>query len=390
MDYKHASKLFVANGYELAPKNTWLYYVYFDINPVIQPNLFNGMENASNRQDLGMLVKSVGLPKYKIDTKVFNAYNRPHLVQSKIHYEATTISFHDDAANRVRDFWYDYYSYYYRTSDYSTTSNPMINDSFHGETDSMKMNMAHSEMVSPRDQQMTDWGYTIRNSIKPGVGTTNYTLNPMQYINNIYIFSMFNKQYTEYALINPLITSFSHGEHSSSGNETMANTMTIEYESVAYGQGLVSSDSMTGFGTAHYDKTPSPITAAGGGTASLFGVGGAASALGNAGNGLSGILGLARTANKLQGANLGALAKAEGTNMLSNILSGGANPFSSVSLPVPGDLISGVGATNSVTAAAVAKKAKLASSPDYPTPDAFTSLASEVTGVLDSAKKLFK
>ena len=101
--YQHASRIFVDGNYRLSPKYGFLYYVEFDFNPLIT--------NVSNTaaQEMGMIVKSVGLPKYTIDTKVHNAYNRKNIVQNAIKYDPINIIFHDDQADTVRNFWYDYY-----------------------------------------------------------------------------------------------------------------------------------------------------------------------------------------------------------------------------------------------------------------------------------------
>ena len=50
--------------------------------------------------------------------------------------------------------------------------------------------------------------------------------------------------------------------------------MTVAYETVFYSRGPVGEDSPAGFGTVHYDTTPSPLTLGGGGTTSLLGAGG--------------------------------------------------------------------------------------------------------------------
>ena len=52
------------------------------------------------------------------------------------------------------------------------------------------------------------------------------------------------------------------------------NQLSIAYEAVYYSRGATGENSPKGFATAHYDKTPSPLTLAGGGTSSLFGGGG--------------------------------------------------------------------------------------------------------------------
>lgn len=321
-DWQHAAKLFVANNYELTPKSSYLYYVYFNLNPAVAKTPVPapsggsyGMDSSQNQTELGMLVKQVSLPKFTVDTKTLNAYNRPHVVQTKLHYDPINIVFHDDSANRVRNFWYDYYTYYYRNSD---TKNINLETA------------AHYELMYPRF--MPDWGYTIRNS---GINNT-YSL---PYITSISIYSLFNKKFSEYVLYNPIIKSFAHGEHNASdGTGTMSHTMTIEYESVSYAYGSVTPNTVTGFGDTHYDKSPSPLLPLGGGTKSILGPGGVFSDLANVTNDVgSGNLGaaalsLARDKNGLSGASLSTMFKQDALTSLNGTLLGN-NPFSGISIP---------------------------------------------------------
>jgi len=322
-DWQHASKLFVANNYELAPKSAYLYYVHFNLNPAVVskspsvtgPNGSYGMDLAQNRAELGMLVKQVALPKYKIETKTLNAYNRPHVVQTKINYEPINITFHDDSANKVRNFWYDYYSYYYRNSDKTNID---------WET------AAHSEINNPRFRK--DYGYTVRNT-----NADNQYAPP--YITSISIYSLFNKKFSEYVIYNPIISSFQHGEHEASNTTgVMSHQMTVEFESVSYAYGSVTPDTVTGFGSAHYDKSPSPILPLGGGTQSILGPGGivsdAASIVEDVGTGNFGAaaLSLARDKTNLTGASLSTMLHQDSLTSLKNTLAGN-NPFSSISIP---------------------------------------------------------
>ena len=113
-DYQHASKLFVSDNYRLAPKYSWLFYVSFDLDPTISQF---GTAKSQQLLEAGMMVKSAQLPKFTIDTKTMNAYNRVNIVQNKVKYDPIQIEFHDDSADVVRDFWYNYYHYYYRDAD---------------------------------------------------------------------------------------------------------------------------------------------------------------------------------------------------------------------------------------------------------------------------------
>lgn len=239
-DYRHASKLFVDDQYRLVPKNGFLYHVFFDIDPqVSRPDPGNPKRDS----ELGMLVKSVSLPKFTVDTKKYNAYNRPNWVQNKISYDTLNIAFHDDSADVVRNFWFDYFNYYYRDSDYQ---------------ESTYQTEHKYKSTRPTDK----WGYTPRNnSVKP-------------YLRAIRIYSLNRKRFSEYRLINPLIKSFRHGEHQSGSQDTIAHDMQVDYESVLYFSGRTSPETVKGFADLHYDKTPSPLTPAGGGTKSILGPGG--------------------------------------------------------------------------------------------------------------------
>ena len=66
-------------------------------------------------------------------------------------------------------------------------------------------------------------------------------------------------------LINPVIKTFAHGEHQSNDtNNVMQHQMTVEFETVLYYYGTISSEVVNGFATLHYDNTPSPLLSAGG------------------------------------------------------------------------------------------------------------------------------
>ena len=233
--YDHATKLFVADTYRLAPKQSFLYYVVINIDPS-QTQLGSGflggvLSFADRFQNLetGMLVKRAELPKFSIGTKTLNAYNRKNIIQTNIQYEPVNITFHDDAADVITNFWNDYYTYYYRDSDYN------VND------------YSRPEKYAPRSK--IGWGYSPRNSSLPN------------FIKNIRIFSLHNKRFTEYLLVNPVITGWRHGEHDSANDRSlMENTMTVTYETVKYFTGFVNPVSVDGFSLLHYDNASSPIS----------------------------------------------------------------------------------------------------------------------------------
>lgn len=251
-DYQHASRLFVDSNFALSPKYDWMYHVFFDLNPSLT------RIDRDKTIEAGMLVKSVDLPKFTINTKTLNNYNRPNIVQNKINYDSVSITFHDDQSNVVRKLWFDYYNYYYRDSDAGYDGgaggvNPIYQ-------------APNKYQLGQRDR-LNNFGYTPR-----AVALTN------QYIQSIRVYSLHQKKFSEYTLVNPVITQFSHGNHNSSGNSGLDCTMTISYETVLYASGYVSPNTVKGFADLHYDKSPSPLSVAGGGTRSILGPGGILSA----------------------------------------------------------------------------------------------------------------
>jgi hypothetical protein len=300
-DWKHASKLYVANHYELAPKYTFLYHVFFDLTE----------GKGSQQVELGMMVKQVGLPKFTIDTKTLNAYNRPHIIQTKINYDPVTIQFHDDSADRVRDFWNDYYKYYYRTSD-------------HGSSDDLsQMGRVHEEINNVRG--INGWGYAARDKAP--------------YLKAIRIYSLHDKNFSEYTLVNPIIKSFQHGEHNAaSGGEVMQHTMNVEYETVFYKSGSVSS-SIHGFAELHYDKEDSPsITENYASQVNDIRQKPANGIFGNSVPNDGSMPGSSGAAPSPFGLNLNSMLKNVATTGLKAVLTNSSNPWGSIKLPVIAEL----------------------------------------------------
>lgn len=313
-DWQHASKTFVADNMRLAPKQSFLFHVAFDFNV--------GANNIDTNKKLeaGLMVKSVALPKFSVDTKTLNAYNRPNIAQTKIKYDPITITFHDDSANVIRDLWYDYYTYNYRDADHSLQSYHLDHKYQNRFTDS--------------------WGFQpLQGDRKP-------------YFQSIRIYQLHMKQYTEYILINPIITSWQHGEQQQGSNELVEHSMTFAYESIQYtpAGGRVSSETVPGMGEMHYDKAPSPLTPAGGGTNSLFGVGGLANTANeiigdiSQGNILGAVLKGAHGIDNIKGMDFKGAAIEELSSIGKDILRGN-NPSNKFFFPTLGGA-SGTQATN--------------------------------------------
>jgi len=306
-DFQHASKLFVDDNYRLSPKYSFLFHVVFDLNDQLSRLPPNELYHT------GMLVKSVALPKFSVDTKTFNAYNRVNVVQTKLKYDPVSITFHDDSADTILDFWYNYLSYYYRDTDYKQEN--------------------YGQATKYNERQTTDWGY------KPArYASTNNSSERI--LKGIRIYSMHQKRFTLYQLINPTITSFQHGDHEQGRNDTMQHTMTVNYETVLYSTGFVKPGDTINFAISNYDKTPSPLTPQGGGTNSILGPGGllnlADSAINQLGQNPPNVLGaglsIFKAFQNFKGTNISQAFGSELKNIGLSVLAG-QNPMNQLYIP---------------------------------------------------------
>lgn len=309
-DWQHASRTFVDSLYRLSPKIGTVYHVFMDLNPVVATTQTN------EQIEIGMMAKSVALPRFSISTKTYNAYNRKNIAQEKINYDPLTLTFHDDSADVVRNFWYGYYSYYYRDSDYQES--------------------IYNQDHKYKKRQEQGWGFTPLRS-----GTQ------QSYINAIRIYSLHQKSFSAYTLLRPTVQSFQHGQHTSGEYAPMEHNMTIEYEAVQYTTGPVSDGTVLGFSDIHYDKSPSPLTSLGGGTTSILGPGGLVEGAGDVitnlqdGNFVGAALGGFRTAQNFKNQDLKTVATAELKQLGKDILSG-QNPLSTVFVPSAGTVNQGI------------------------------------------------
>lgn len=316
-DYTHASKTFLPNAYENAPKLKFLFHTVFETNQEVL--------NIGNT-NLSVLVKSVKLPSFNIETQQLNQYNRKRINQTKIKYDPVDITFHDDSGNLISSLWYRYYTYYYRDG-----QNPKVvfngaAGNGPGSESSGAPDVTYNQRTQyqPSKNGFTNWGYTGQ-----GVPTSSPD-KKIPFFNNITIFGINRHEFISYTLINPVITRFGHDTYDyDQGNGVMTNSMTIDYETVVYNQGAIeggdkSGNIIKGFGDqAVYDKRISPIQTAGG-NQKIIGKGGLIDAAGGFVNSLDGSLlggiNAIRTAgiayNTFKNANLGGILKTEAQNIL--------------------------------------------------------------------------
>lgn len=269
-DYSHASKSFVASGYDLAPRNKFLFYVYFNLNTNIPAvaNLVSGGKSST----IGLMVKTAQLPSYTMEVGTMNQYNRKRLVQTKINYNPAQIVFNDDHSDLIRNMWYQYYQYYYSDPTYKYGNTPAQSGTLGQISGALSgFSYGSNDTYSPA-RVVQNWGLngqgyanpslqSLSTSLLTGPGTS---IEP--FFRDITIYGMSQKTYSQYTMINPLITDWTHDTYDyGQGNGTMTHTMSIRYENVKYYSGAIGgdqpSDPMSGFADpSHYDTVPSDIT----------------------------------------------------------------------------------------------------------------------------------
>ncbi len=329
-DYTHASRTFTTNAYELKPRYKFLFHVSFSINTGEIPYL-RGVFGSSDVSELSLLVKTVDLPKYSIQTQTMNQYNRKRIVQTKLEYQPITLTFHDDGGDNARRLWYYYFSYYYKDPTQQYLSPNVTNGSLGASANratgfGYPRNDIYSDTL-----QVKDWGYSGETWTD---GTSSSGGKPA-FFKDIRIFGLDQRKFAEYVLINPVIKSWNHDTYDySQGSGIMQHSMTLEYETVKYYEGAMSAggradQNVVGFGgPEHYDTTRSPI-ARPGANATVFGQGGLLDAaegiIGDLQSGtVGGLIGAAQKAgttyNTLKGKNLASIAKSEAVSLGTNEL----------------------------------------------------------------------
>ena len=234
-DFQHAARLYTDHTFRLAPKNKFLYYVLFNINP-------DALDNISFEDkrllELNYLVKSADLPKYTMKTETLNQYNRKTNVYTGITYDPVSITLHDDNSGVTNLLWALYYGYYF--ADRGNTGDP-------------------DSDISPAAYDRNT--YSSKNRIPFRYGLDNDSDEP--FFNSVQLFTLSKQRFYSYLLCNPKITKWDHdGVDQSSGNGILENKMTLAYDAVIYNTGRVQEDEPAGFAVLHYDRIPSPIAGA--------------------------------------------------------------------------------------------------------------------------------
>jgi len=231
-DYQHASRLYVDDNFRLAPKVKFLYYVVFNINPNVAPDL-----QSKAGLELNYLVRSSDLPKFQIDTEPFYQYNRKAHIYKKINYMPINMVMHDDNYGNVNSLWASYYGYYFgdRNNNYGPYGD-----------------------VFPAAYQSHTYHNKSRWPFQYGLDNGSKSREPFFY--SIQLFTINRHQFNSYLLCLPKITQWDHdavNQDESAG--TINHKLSIIYDAVLYSNGTIQQDDPTGWAVLHYDNIPSPL-----------------------------------------------------------------------------------------------------------------------------------
>lgn len=240
-DWRHASKLFIDDTYRLSPRTKFLFYVKFELDKTV---INSPPFTARHADEVGYLIKNTDLPQFKFEAVTKNQYNRKKISYKNFVYEPIQMTFHDDSNGVMNALWSLYMGAYVQdrfnpTQSYSSTA------------------------LRPAGTPLDSFRYGLD---KAG--------RSVDFIKSISIYTMSRRRFLGYTMMNPKITSWSHGSGDYSVSELNENKMTFEYEAVYYTGGTVVRDTPKGFANLYYDSVPSPLTVAGGGVSNLFGEGG--------------------------------------------------------------------------------------------------------------------
>jgi hypothetical protein len=227
---QHAARLFTDDQFRLLPKNKFLYHVAFNINWAAVRSKTNITVKLLEtlKDEVNLLVKSVDLPAYTVQTDVLNQYNRKKVAQYTHKYTDVGLSFNDDSMGLINQLWQTYYRYYYADPNAANAKG------------------AYSRTATrPASFITSPYGYN---------GPT------ASFFNYVTIYQMARHEFVSYKLVNPVITSWTGGKLGYAEYGPHNFDMRLAYESVYYDVGYVDSGKMEGFGSTHYDWSPSPLT----------------------------------------------------------------------------------------------------------------------------------
>lgn len=227
-DWQHAHRLYNTNDHRFSPKVKFLFHVSFFLTPEAKKLVPSAFQHLS---EIGMLVKTVDLPKFSAETQTMNMYNRKKNVQKHIEYLPVTITMHDDNAGVSRHLMEGYYKYYFV-------------DGLH-EWDSGAYGTNQSGDITYKGSSYFKYNFGMDINRKPA-----------PFFEKIEISQLARGEYFKCTLIRPMLSEWNHDTmDNGDGGGIAANTLTVVYDGVNYSKGTTAQDTPVGFrNEAAYDN----------------------------------------------------------------------------------------------------------------------------------------
>jgi hypothetical protein len=231
------------------------------------------------------MAKSVKLPGIKFDVKKHNNYNKQVININKVSYDSISATFHDDASGFVRSFWDAYYVYYVQDSRYREYAKiagqglPIPDDFWNDYNEVKKGASVSSSLYGKKALLQHHFGLDTVNSNTLGPTVDGYLDRQEPFLKSIKIYHFSRPSgtgdekefphYTEYTLVNPVISSWDQDTLDYSTSESCVNTINIDFETVLYAVGKVAENGDSEIASwkqvtqTYYDDKKSPLPDAG-------------------------------------------------------------------------------------------------------------------------------
>lgn len=184
------------------PRQKFLFYATF--NP---SSALTGVKDFSSWQSgFAFQISKIDRPKFTIDVKQVNQYNRKRLVQTGIEYDPVSITLHDTVDDRVLRVWQSYYQWYF------------------GDGRSKNSTVWNSNVIENTFSLSSGWGFSPPNT---SMSNTNF-------FESLDIYTFYGKKYTQVRMWNPKITSIEFDGMDTESSAFAVSNMSVKHEGVSY------------------------------------------------------------------------------------------------------------------------------------------------------------
>ena len=135
--YNSTSKFMGANSSDdiaiSQPRHSHLFFVVFNFSPSAA---IGNLEEAITNGRLHVLTKGMDIPTPKYTIEKLNAYNRKHLLKTKMEYDPVTVTFRDDSTSYIQGLLEAYHTHYHHAplsfrdsdADYASDFRQLLNN----------------------------------------------------------------------------------------------------------------------------------------------------------------------------------------------------------------------------------------------------------------------